>query len=103
MKLASRGAADVYLDLIVNNKQQSSGLDAATVTRACGATMDASISTHPPPIEVRLFDLAGHEIMFHTLPTGIHTLPDTQQPGMYLLQLTYADGTNTCQKVVVKE
>lgn len=103
VKLASRGAADVYLDLIVNNKQQSSGFDAATVTPRVWCNHGRIHLDTSAPIKVRLFDLAGHEIMFHTLPTGIHTLPNIQQPGMYLLQLTYADGTNTCQKVVVKE
>lgn len=102
VKLASRDAADVYLDMLVNN-QHSTSINQVPAIAQVWCTQGRIHVTTPQAAQADVYALTGHRLASYPLGAGTSALPCTLQQGVYLLQLTNADGTTICRKVAVKK
>ncbi len=100
IKLASRGAADVYIDVQVNNKM-SSGLDELQTDTRLWSKNGVIYVSATQAANIQLFDLSGHKIGNWHIDAGCTALPYIFNSGMYIVKMVQENDSPTF-KVQVK-
>lgn len=93
VKLSSRGAADVYLDMLVNNKENSSGMEDILTSTQIWTERGQIIVSSDREAQVQVFSITGHELASYSLRAGTSTLPHTFHAGIYIVRVVNELGT----------